>query len=84
MSVRNLVDLVVADLDQDGRKDIAISNSGLDILYGAGDATLTCQAKYAVGASTGQLGIADLNHDGRLDIISNVPGGIAVFLDSER
>jgi hypothetical protein len=87
--------LVVADLNGDGRPDLATasSNSGdVSVLLGRGDGTFQEQHRFAVAGGAGALVVADLNGDGRLDLATVVggdydqatdlysPGGVAVLL----
>jgi hypothetical protein len=60
--------VVVGDFDDDGVIDIAVANGGLYILNGNGDGTFQA-ARVICPAS--ELAAADLNGDGRMDIVTN-------------
>lgn len=67
--------LAVADLNGDGKLDLAVPNQSagtVSILLGNGDGTFRNHVDYAAPASGG-LDLADFNADGRLDIV--VSGG---------
>jgi hypothetical protein len=74
---------VVADFNNDGKPDAAVSSSaGIGILLGNGDgtfqgATFTAAAGNAFGIVTG-----DFNNDGKVDLIVGVKGSGQVFLGS--
>ena len=75
----------IGDISGDGRPDIVVANwySGdLSVLVGNGDGTFQPALTYTL--STGQVHtaiLADLNGDGRRDIISSARAGfIAVLL----
>ena len=64
--------LTVADLNADGKPDLAISNSGtVQIMLGHGDGTFSkgAQAVLPDGSSAGTTWVADLNADGNMDLI---------------
>lgn len=63
---------VVADLDNDGRRDLAVVNFGsedVSILRGAGDGNFGPASHYPVGGAPRALEVADVDHDGNLDLI---------------
>jgi Bacterial Ig-like domain (group 3)/FG-GAP-like repeat len=77
--------LVAADFNGDGKMDLAVSNSGVSlsqytsvdadtitILYGNGDFTFRT-VDIPVRIHPGALAVADVNHDGRPDIIAAFP-----------
>lgn len=66
-------EIVTADLDGDGNVD-AVGASGspsnLTVWYGKGDGTSSRLATYAMPRGVVDVAVADLNEDGRLDLIS--------------
>ena len=58
--------LAAADLRGDGKLDLILEGSGLQIYLGNGNATFSNTANYDYG---GGLEVADLNGDGKLDIL---------------
>lgn len=70
-------DVRLGDLDGDGRTDIVVrSYYGLIALRGAGDGTFGCAVGYALGSASA-LALADLDHDGRIDVLH----GTKVYLN---
>lgn len=77
--LRNPVGLEVADLNGDGRIDVAVVSEGdqaaggITILHGNGDCTFSApsppaDSQIAAGLASSAVTIADFNRDGRLDI----------------
>src|SRR5688572_19100632 len=61
----------VADLNADGRRDIALlNNSGVVVLLGDGNGALGAPATYSSGPNPVWLRVADLNTDGKFDIVT--------------
>jgi hypothetical protein len=76
--------VVVRDFDENGTQDLVISgDSGLALLFGAGDGSLSCRASYIARLASG-LDVADLDHDRRMDLITTSSLGIEVFLATSR
>ena len=75
------IDLVAADLDQDGNLDLvtnsAESESGIVLLFGRGDGTFTLQT-IDVGHMT-DVAAEDLDGDGHLDLVGGGEGGRLVI-----
>ena len=78
--------IAVGDLNNDGRKDIAVANYGTDnigLFLGNGDGTFTSQMTFTTGINSGpySIAMADLNNDTHLDIavIYSDQNNIAVF-----
>gem|GEM_PF-3324296 len=63
--------VAVADLNEDGKLDLAVSGSvgALRILLGRGDGTFTDFALYPATAQTSGIEVADLNGDGHDDVL---------------
>jgi VCBS repeat protein/PKD domain-containing protein/FG-GAP repeat protein len=81
--------LVVADLDFDGKLDIAVTNAGsnnLSVLHGDGAGHFTAAPGTPVltgGAGPAALALAEMNGDGKVDLVAvNAAGGsVAVLLN---
>ena len=66
-----IADFAVGDFNRDGIPDLAIttnSYNSVNILAGVGDGTFLAPVVYS--ANAGSLAVADVNHDGYLDIIT--------------
>jgi hypothetical protein len=63
--------LAIADLDADGRADLAVANFGsstVSVLLGNGDGTFGTKTDFATGPAPRSVAIADLNADGWPDL----------------
>jgi len=63
-------EMAAADLDGDGRDDLAIADragSGLTVLRGTSGLTLSIRGTFAAGGQIGSVALGDLDGDGRLD-----------------
>jgi len=63
--------IAVADLNRDGKRDLVIANrdtNNVSVLMGIGDGTFGSATNFAVGGQALDVGIADFNHDGKLDL----------------
>jgi hypothetical protein len=71
--------IAIADLNGDGRVDLAIANESNDVsvLLGNGDGTFRIPTNYVSGVIPVSLAVADFNHDGKLDL-ATVNGGAAI------
>ncbi|MBI4602276.1 MAG: VCBS repeat-containing protein [Planctomycetes bacterium] len=78
--------LAAADLDADGRLDLATANAGswdISVLPGNGDGTFQDQERFAVRWSLQSLVAADLDADGKLDLATPNPlNDVSVLLNS--
>jgi len=77
LDIRDVVEAagisVVSDVDRDGVPDLVVANEGGDavgILIGHGDGTFEPQVEYPAGVTPMQAVTVDVNHDGRLDIVT--------------
>jgi hypothetical protein len=64
--------VVSADLDNDGKLDLAVANGSdntLNVFLGNGDGTFRNPNTYSVDAFPMSLAAGDLNHDGKLDLV---------------
>jgi hypothetical protein len=63
--------VAIADLNADGRRDLAVTNGGantVSVLLGNGDGTFGAKADFGTGIYPASVAIADLNADGRPDL----------------
>ena len=67
--------IVAADFNNDGNPDLAFSMStyGFGTLLGNGDGTFQRFSSQLSGSTEGGLGVADLNDDGKLDVVMAFP-----------
>jgi len=80
--------LAVGDFNNDGKLDFALSSYSINlsknyiqIYLGNGDGTFTTATQFTVPQSTYKLVAADLNQDGKIDLL-NVANPTTVFLNS--
>jgi hypothetical protein len=70
--------VAIADLNGDGKLDLVVANHGdtpaygntVSVLLGRGDGTYESRADYGTGVGPGSVAIADLNGDGKLDLMT--------------
>jgi hypothetical protein len=74
-------DVALGDFEVDGRVDIATIGSQLSVLAnnGAGIFSTVLTTPLIAGAYSGF--VADVNHDGRPDLIMSSPSGLQILLD---
>lgn len=73
--------LVVADLNHDGKLDVAVTNaSGISILLGKGDGTFGVPADMALGSAPFWIATGDVNGDGVIDLEVSVTGNVLILL----
>jgi hypothetical protein len=79
-------DIEIGDLNGDCIKDLVVSASGSDVIViflGCGDGTFFPGVRYPVGPPGSfpyRIRLADVNHDGRLDIITANLGGATLSI----
>ena len=81
------VDLVVADLDNDGSLDVVVASSSpgrVTVARGHGDGTFDAPVTYLTAGMPVQMAVGDLDEDGFLDLVVGLydTGGVAVFLNA--
>ena len=74
-------DLVVGQFDDDAHLDVVLSDPmsmRVKLLHGGGDGTFSVPTSFDAKAAAAELLSADLNGDGRLDLITvNQPSSLA-------
>src|SRR5215831_11265545 len=85
--------VAVADVNGDGRLDLVTANNGffsgdVSVLLGAEEGVFQAGQPFAVGASPSSVAVADVNGDGRLDLVtanaSFFSGDVSVLLGAEE
>jgi hypothetical protein len=74
--------MVGGDFDGDGDAEVIVggdAGSQLSVLGRGTDLTLTVETTFAIGAVVHQLEVADLDLDGRLDLLVGVDGGLKLL-----
>jgi hypothetical protein len=78
--------MVAGDFNGDGKADVAIAEPlaqvgtyGVAILVGNGDGTFQSPVTYAVNSAPESMAAADLNHDGKMDLVTG-DNGLSVLL----
>jgi Bacterial Ig-like domain (group 3)/FG-GAP-like repeat len=72
--------LAVGDFNGDGKLDLAFAGQNgnltvVGVFLGKGDGTFQAPVSYPVHCPPGAVAIADLNHDGKLDLVTGAPCG---------
>lgn len=67
--------IAAGDFNGDGKLDLVVgyqdpNNSAVSILLGNGDGTFRAPVDYPTGSEPGAVAVADLNRDGKLDIVA--------------
>jgi hypothetical protein len=84
------ISIVAGDLDGDGDSDLAVADRGgaaLQVLLNAGDGTFAPAARYSFGdvsLASRTLALADLNGDGKLDLVASQAScnGVSILLNA--
>jgi len=81
-------DIAVADLNGDGKLDIvvttsngAVSPSVFSVLLGNGDGTFAAKTSVATGKYPNGVAIVDLDHDGKLDVLTACSGDSTISVN---
>lgn len=74
------LNMVVADMNGDGRPDLVIENGNdnIAVLFGNSDGTFK-PAVVTSFSGVGGLAVADMDGDGKLDAVATTPSGLAVL-----
>jgi hypothetical protein len=81
-SLTNIAQIIPGDLNRDGKEDLAVLGSDnadaplVWILLGNGKGTFRIASKQLITDSVGALAFADLNRDGKLDLIYTTSGAL--------
>jgi hypothetical protein len=81
--------IVAADFNRDGRPDLAQADYGsadVSVFTGQGSGAFPAPTYWPAGASPWQLAVADVNGDGKVDLITgNATGpGLSVLLNTSK
>jgi hypothetical protein len=74
---RDLSEIVAADFDRDGSKDVAVANIStwaIQDLAGAGDGTFGMLRSHGLDSIPTKLAAADMTGDGRKDLVAETDG----------
>jgi FG-GAP-like repeat len=78
-------DIVPADFNGDGILDLAVDNSDaslgqVSVFLGNGDGTFQTPTNLAVGVGSLGIAVADINSDGKVDLVVGTSSGFSVWL----
>jgi hypothetical protein len=72
----------VGDFNCDGKLDMATANNNLQVFLGNGDGTFQAPVNYLESAYILSVAAADLNHDGKLDLVVTDLLGLVVLMEN--
>jgi hypothetical protein len=76
----------VADLNGDGKPDLAVTNdtdNTVSVLLNDGGGTLAAKVDYATGKEPVSVAVGDINGDGKPDLaVADYNGGVSALLDT--
>jgi hypothetical protein len=79
----NPVSIAVADLNGDGRLDLAVANNNSDsigVLLGRGDGTFQAAVNYPLEIAPQGIASGDFNGDGKLDLVAGGGASVSVLI----
>ena len=81
--------IAAGDLDEDGRPDVAVANAGgtsvngsLSVFFGNGDGSFAAPTDFETGGHFNATKLADVNGDGRLDVVASHDLTVLTLLSS--
>lgn len=74
------VSAAIGDFNSDGRMDVAVAGTSLQVFLGKGDGTFQPPLNYLSGTGANFVATADLNHDGKLDLAVTDLNGLFILL----
>jgi hypothetical protein len=78
-------EIAIGDVDRDGANDVLVADQGEDIvtlMHNRGDGTFDLRDLHA-GTQPISLALADLDRDGRLDLVAGIIHGLSILLGAD-